>query len=388
MTNIKTLYFLIFLLMLGTAGNAQTKKKNTVRNARQAKAEPNQADILYENMLSSTACVTFIDSMVTDKKDFLNAVMLSRESGSLNTYNSFWNTEEQPSAYTYINEFGNKLLFSKTGSDGHSRLFTSDKLNGQWSAPKQINDFGDDFEDINCPFMMSDGVTLYFAAKGKSGIGGYDIYVTMYDTDSARFYKPENIGLPYNSRGNDYYCVTDEFNSLGWLVTDRNQPEGKVCVYTFIPSDSRKTYREDETGEDKLRRLASISSIRDTWTDKNAVQAALERLSAAKKRSSATSGDAMSFYINDNIVYSNTNDFRLPINRQRYKKLTSMQADKARLDSQLETQRQQYSTSTASARRRMAPAILKLERQCAQLDSQISRLEKEIRNTENIAINQ
>jgi len=385
MANIKILCLITALLTCGVTTNAQTRKKKPAPKAQPVKAEPAPADILFDDMLGSTAKVMFIDSVAADKTGFLKAIPLSRESGSLNTYEDFWQTAGQPSSYTYMNEFGNKVLFSMTGTDGHSRLYTTDKLNGQWSAPKLINDFGDDFEDINCPYMMSDGVTLYFAAKGKNSVGGYDIFVTMYDTDSARFYKPENVGLPYNSKSNDYYCVIDEFSSLGWLVTDRNQPEGKVCVYTFIHSDTRQTYDEDKTDEAKLRKLAAISSIKDTWTDKSKLQAAQSKLAALRQGGAADSQDTMSFFINDNTVYGKLSDFKVAANRQRYAELTALEADKTSLDSLTEALRRQYSSSAKADRRPLASKILKYERQAEQLDLQIKALAKDIRNTENKA---
>lgn len=376
------------LLLSVAAAEAQKRTNKPVRKAQPVKAEPSPADVLYDNMLGSTAKVMFIDSVVADKTAFLNAIPLSRESGSLNTYNAFWKSDSQPTAYTYMNEFGNKVFFSATDTTGHSRLFTADKLAGQWSAPKRITDFDADFEDINCPYMMSDGVTLYFAAKGKNTLGGYDLFVTMYDNDSARFYKPENIGLPYNSKGNDYYYVLDEFSSIGWLVTDRNQPAGKVCVYAFVPSESRETYDEDATDEQKLRRLASISSIKDSWTDKDKLQQAQKRLSSLRQRTADTSGGSMSFYINDRIVYHSPVEFKAPANRQRYEQLVSLQANKAKLVSGLDTLRRQYAAASKAKRGSLAPSILKSESQLEQTDAAITALEKTIRNAENTAIKQ
>lgn len=388
MANIKILFLLTALLILGTTSDAQTNKKRPARKAQQTKVEPNPADVLYETMLGSTARVMFIDSVVTDKNNLLNAIPLNKESGFLNTYDEFWKTTGHPFSYTYMNEFGNKVIFSMTGTDGHSHLYTADKLSGQWSQPKAITDFDADFEDINCPYMMSDGVTLYFAAKGKNSVGGYDLFVTMYDTDSARFYKPENIGLPFNSKANDYYYVIDEFNSLGWLVTDRNQPEGKVCVYTFIPSDSRQTYNAEATDEKKLLRLAEISSIRDSWTDKTKLQDALKRLVALNKRKADAGQNSMYFYINDKLVYNNPNQFVVQANRQRYVKLTAMKADMEKLERNLDALRRQYGTSSKSERRSLTPTILKSEMQLEQSEHDIQTLEKEIRNTEISARNQ
>ena len=50
------------------------------------------------------------------------------------------------------------------------------------------------------------------------------------------FYIPDNYGLPYNSTANDYFLAIDERNNLGWLISDRYQPEDKVCIYIFVPN--------------------------------------------------------------------------------------------------------------------------------------------------------
>jgi len=151
MAKLKIVCLMATMLLSLTAAEAQKRTKKPVRKAQPVKVEPNPADVLYDDMLGSTAKVMFIDSVVTDKSAFLNAILLSRESGSLNTYNAFWKSDSQSSAYTYMNEFGNKVLFSMTDTAGHSRLYTSDKLAGQWSAPKRITDFDADFEDVTVP---------------------------------------------------------------------------------------------------------------------------------------------------------------------------------------------------------------------------------------------
>lgn len=92
------------------------------------------------------------------------------------------------------------------------------------------------YKSVNYPFMMPDGTTFYFAATGEESIGGYDIFVTRFDSESGSFLKAENIGMPFNSTANDYMYAIDEFNDIGWFATDRSQPEGKVCIYIFIPS--------------------------------------------------------------------------------------------------------------------------------------------------------
>ena len=57
--------------------------------------------------------------------------------------------------------------------------------------------------------------------------------------------------------------VIDEAKQLGWFVSDRYQPEGKVCVYLFIPNDNRE--RVDSEDIELKRARASIASIKDSW---------------------------------------------------------------------------------------------------------------------------
>ena len=76
---------------------------------------------------------------------------------------------------------------------------------------------------LPCSFQQRDIIVLE----------GFDIYTTRLDVDNGGFYIPDNYGLPYNSTANDYFLAIDERNNLGWLVSDRYQPEDKVCIYIF-----------------------------------------------------------------------------------------------------------------------------------------------------------
>lgn len=384
---LKTKIISMSLLLLTTciAAQAQTKKKTTAKKAAVEKTdEQERAEMMYERMLSSTAQLLVIDSAVVDFADFINKIPLNKESGHISTYDAFFKTTGQPSSYVHVNEFGNKAFFSKTDDNGHSRLYMADKLGGKWTGIRELSEFGDEFEDINYPFMMPDGTTLYFSAKGKNGLGGYDIYVTRYDTDSARFYRPENLGLPYNSTGNDYFCLTDDFDELGWLVTDRRQADGKVCIYTFVPSQSRDVYDEELVDEDKLNSLAELRSIQDTWTDDGQIDAARKRQAALLARNNAVAKKAITFIVNDNTVYTSATDFKSPTNRERFAKLQEMKKDADEMAERLTAMRQNYSKGNTAAKNRLGSSIIKAEKSLETLRENIHKLEKEIRNTENM----
>lgn len=386
MSNKRFIYFILIILATNVSFNVFAQKSRITKKAATTKiTSEDQAQMLYETMLPSTEQIMIIDSIIADKNNFLNKIPLTKESGSVNFYNNFWKVSDQAQSYTYMNEFGNKVYFSKKDETGHLRLYTADKLNGKWNDIRRITDFDDEFTDINNPYMMSDGITLYFAGKSKDNLGGYDIYVTMYDADSARFYKPENIGLPYNSTGNDYYCIINEFDSIGWLVTDRRQPEGKVCIYTFVPSTSRTIYDDVNMNDNKLKDLADIKSIQATWTDAKKLKDARNRLSKLIKRKTESENKNISFIVNDNTVYTSPTDFKSVANQKRFLQLCEMKQKIKDTELQLETYRKRYTTNKNKA---LGKEIRDIEYQLEKLHKYTQTLEKEIRNTENIAINE
>lgn len=380
----KIIYVLVIVLTASLTAQAQTKKQRNKRKAEPVKVEvKSEADELYDEMLASTAQLMVVDSVVTTSDDLINNIPLSPESGKIIAYDKLWNTTGQPTSYVYLNEFGNRIIYSEADKQGQHQLFMADKLGGKWTNKRVVDDFKGELEDLNHPFMMPDGVTLYFSAKSKDNLGGYDIYVTRYAADSARFYKPENIGLPYNSAANDYYCVIDEFNAIGWLATDRRQTDGKVCVYTFVPPASRTTYNAEGMDEQKLRSLADIRLIKDTWTDKAAVQAALERVESIKQRKAAQNTQQINFVINDNTVYTKLEDFKSADGSERFALLQDKKRKLSELEATLDASRKGYTYSTSEAKQDIGKTIAKQEEEAEQLLRSIKAEEKEIRNAEN-----
>ena len=79
------------------------------------------------------------------------------------------------------------------------QLYTSDKLGDEWSQPLLLEGINEGISEAAYPFMLTDGTTFYFAGKGDESIGGYDIFMTRYNSQTGRFLNPENIGMPFNS---------------------------------------------------------------------------------------------------------------------------------------------------------------------------------------------
>ena len=232
--------------------------------------------------------------------------------------------------------------------------------------------------------MMADDTTLYFAAKGTESIGGYDIFVTRFDSETGQYLKPENIGMPFNSEANDYMYAVDELDSIGWFVTDRNQLEGKVCIYIFIPSDTRQTYQTEAYSTEQIERFARIAKISDTWENKSIRSKAMARLkSITEGKRENNNGSRMRFVINNNTIYRTSADFRSKENIQRFETLKTMTSNLNTLATALDKARKYYSKANAQERNELKEEILKSEKQYERLEMDIKQLEKDIRNSEN-----
>ena len=224
---------------------------------------------------------------------------------------------------------------------------------------------------------------MYYAAECEESLGGYDIFMTRYDADNGQFLAPENIGMPFNSPANDYLMVIDEFLQLGWFVTDRNQPADTVCLYTFIPTETRRIYNEEEVGKEKLASLARIASIKDTWKDMAAVEAAKNRLTEARQGSKdETKRRDFTFVVNDSRTYYTLSDFK---NQQAQKKAeiwVEAQKEYETKEKELSSLRAKYATLDKAKREQMASQIRLTETDLERLAADKLVLEKEIRRLE------
>jgi hypothetical protein len=365
------------LLAFATLTATAQKRKATVRKkAAPTAVQKEPEDPRLTQMLAATQRIMFVDSVVVSKKSFLNAIHLNPETGKLARTTDFLGKKGDQQGTAYQNELGNKLYFSTAG-----KLYTSDLMDGEWAKPAPMEGI-DTFGEDNYPFMMTDGTTFFFASTDGEGLGGYDIYMTRFDSESGKYLKPENIGMPFNSEANDYMYAIDEMDSIGYFASDRRQPEGMVCIYTFIPNPVRRTYDPDELDTDKLKSLARIDRIKDTWGDgrqRQAAMARIKRLTAARK---AKKADEILFPIDDNTCYTRLADFRLPDNRQRFAELQDKKKRLATLATNLEKSRQEYAKASAAERDLMEAELMRNENEYYELEQVIRQIEKNIRNTE------
>lgn len=344
------------------------------RDPQNAKAE--LAELRFKaRMLKNVEKVTVIDSFVVNKQHLLKTFKISLHSGKLKM-------NDNPKGIIYENEMGNKRILSESNGK-FMQLYTQSKLLDGWGEKEQIQSLSGDY-NLNFPFLMGDGTTLYFASDGEGTLGGYDIFVTRYDSEDNSYLRPSNIGVPFNSTANDYLFAIDEFNHLGWFVTDRNQPENMVCVYIFIPNESKETYNFEAYDSRFMRNVATLQSIRTTWTNEAQVNQARERLANLMKAGNEQQAHEKEFHfiINDNYTYTTLNDFQSAKAKETFHQLQIKEKDLKTLQTELERKRVAYANEIWTGKKKLEPSILDLEKRIPIIKKEIQTLANEIRKLE------
>lgn len=363
----------VMSLNFGKAATDAKKLAATAKRRRESTADFDRiAEICRkgESGLRGVDRVTIVDSVVVDKTDFLKAYPLSEDLGALIL-------SKRGDIVQYQTQL-NGMVLQPEGTDSTDlQIVRYYQEEGHLTEGTIIEGLGID-GDINYPFLMPDGQTFYFAARSENGYGNYDLYATRYDSDSKRFYQAENMGFPYNSYANDYMLVIDETVNLGWFASDRYQSAGKVCIYTFIPNESRQTIDYETTDLDELCAMASLQSIATlplTDEQKQTKTQARKRLSTVNSQlSTLNSQRDFEFVLNDAKTCYTLSDFT----SAEAKRMCSDWLQKTRNLATLNEQLQKMRETSPSSRQQ----ILNLENRIIELQAEVHNIEKNIRKTE------
>ena len=333
---------------------------------------------LLQRRLNQTEDVQIIDSLVLPKEEFLSAYHLSRSSGTLQPLNLFFNTPAGATESVYLNERGDKVYFSKGGTESGVDLYTMDKMIDQFGNEQRLPDGINSSGNQASPFVMSDGLTMYFSSTGHQSLGGYDIFVTRYNLGSGSYLTPNQLNMPFNSPFNDYMMVIDEEKGIGWFASDRFQPTGYVCIYTFIPNAQVTLLKSDDQA--LLNRRARIASIAETWKP-GADYSSL--LASARRQSTATeeAPSEFEFVINDNRIYHRLSDFKANTARALFAEALELHKQLEEVNKEL-TNIRTHIASGGMVSDSEASNILRLEQQSESLVQQIERLKLNARNEE------
>ncbi|MDD4158193.1 MAG: tetratricopeptide repeat protein [Proteiniphilum sp.] len=325
-----------------------------------------------------TEDVQVIDSLVLPKAAFLSAYHLSRSSGSLMPVREFFPDLLSDDKVLYLNERGDKIVYSKGNNESGEDLFTMDKLLDSFGNEKKLPETINRDGDQAYPFVMNDGLTIYFASTGHQSLGGYDLFVTRYNLASNSYLAPNQLNMPFNSPFNDYMMAIDEEKGIGWFASDRFQPADSVCVYTFLPNPQVALVESDDPAS--IYRRARISSIADSWkggADYAALRAAAQQRSTPRPAVAAE----FEFIIRDDAVYHRVDDFASSRARSLFSQALGLEKQLKELHGELAAKRDRYAEN-GGADSSLTSSILALEKETETVTRQIEQLKAEARNEE------
>ena len=331
-------------------------------------------------MLRNTSRICFIDSFQVSKEELFSTYIIGESTGSFYPSSVFFDDDSQ--GEVFMPETGQNILYSRMTPQGVFRFFSKFKSFDKWTDETPIIGLDTD-GDLRYPFLLNDGVTIYYAASGSESMGGLDIFVSRYNSATGKYLKPENIGMPFNSEANDYLYVIDEANNLGWFATDRRQPEGMVCIYVFIPSERSQKYNYENGDTLAIHRAARLTSIADTQTDLNAVRAARQRLTLLRyELTEKAEQGSFTYIVDDFTVYHDLDDFKSPDAAKLYQRWTELKHQYDTDFAKLNKQRDDYANASRQEKERMAKQLLEYEEKVLKTEQQVIKMENDIRTTE------
>lgn len=176
---------------------------------------------------------------------------------------------------------GSTLYFSsnRPGGRGGMDLWQSTLTDrGAWTEPVNlglaVNTTGNEI----APFMLPDGLNLYFASDGHTGMGGFDLYRSGF-TNGFGWDQPVNLGYPINTWHNEDGITMPGDPLFAIISSDRDSLTGKDLYLIDLPREIRPP------------RSILLRGMVKNALDNSPVKAEVEVIAAEGKTSSRVESD-------------------------------------------------------------------------------------------------
>ncbi|MBN1755788.1 PD40 domain-containing protein [bacterium] len=135
-------------------------------------------------------------------------------------------------AHPSISPDGKTLYFASRQFDGYGGIdiYYSVKTGDDWAPAKMLEYPINNARDQTCPFIHSDGKTMYFSSSGHGGLGGLDVFKTTLE-ENGKWSLPVNLGSPLNTAQNDYFLSIPASGEFVYFASDRKGGFGNSDIY-------------------------------------------------------------------------------------------------------------------------------------------------------------
>lgn len=149
-----------------------------------------------------------------------------------------FNSNDYSCAHPSLSEDDKVLFFTsnmsnfQTSSDIYWVLIYD---NGSYGKPMRLSDKVNSSYKDNFPFIKDN--FLYFSSDRPGGNGGLDLYRVNLSEENAI---PENLGLPINSKQDDFGIVVERKMDQGYFTSNRSGGKGEDDIYFFKQVENQK----------------------------------------------------------------------------------------------------------------------------------------------------
>jgi hypothetical protein len=123
----------------------------------------------------------------------------------------------------------------KSGSDIFTAKYSGD---GKFTGTESPGELNSAFDEV-LPCYDEHSGRLYFASKGFNSIGGYDIFISEYDSTKQAWKSPVNAGFPVNSPYDELMAFPGRDSGSLNVVSNRQFPDSIPVLYTILFTGNR-----------------------------------------------------------------------------------------------------------------------------------------------------
>lgn len=118
------------------------------------------------------------------------------------------------------------------GGYGGTDIYVCFNIDNKWTNPINLGPHVNTAYNELYPFYHSDG-TLYFSSNRLEGMGGYDIYSALENSDG-EYEHVENLYAPINSPQDDLSIYWDKEKKVGYFSSNRIGGKGQEDIYIIL----------------------------------------------------------------------------------------------------------------------------------------------------------
>jgi outer membrane protein OmpA-like peptidoglycan-associated protein/tetratricopeptide (TPR) repeat protein len=222
-------------------GENDSNLTSTVRMPDRINSKYHEGPVSYSaerNLLAFTRN-NYYDGKVHRSSDHINklSILFSSQEGKKWTKPTRfpYNSKEYSTGHPAFGISGNTLWFvsDMPGGYGGTDVYVSRFENNSWTKPENLGPAVNSEGNELFPYVLNDSL-MYFASNGWGGLGGLDIF--KFNLKDPRQSKPENIGSPINSAGDDFGLIMRAGARSGFFSSNRAEGKGNDDIYRFTYS--------------------------------------------------------------------------------------------------------------------------------------------------------